>query len=647
MKKRLKRIGNVVVVLLIVLCIWCFVDDNEDDANTKTEQTAEDDWLVCWYLCGSDLESQYAAATSDLQEMLDAKFGEKVTVVIETGGAYEWQNNIVQADTNAIYEYRGDELSLKKELGARNMGEASTLEEFLTYCEENYSASHKMLLFWNHGGGSVSGVSFDENYGYDSLTLAELDEALGNVYGNKEQKLDVVGFDTCLMATVENANVMKKYASYMVASEETEPGNGWEYTGWLSKLNKNPDIDGAALGKIICDTYVVGCEDVGTEENITLSVTDLSKVDSLIQALDSMGNELLLQVQETQSVAGEFARCANQAENYGGNNDQEGYTNMVDLGDLVDNATNLLPDTSQEITKALEECVLYSVNGVYRSQAKGLSVYYSYNGDTEDLTRYKNIAVGKSYPIFLRYLMGEDIQNEELEGLDFSRVETVGEFDSEIPTSVDDEGYLTIQLDPADLDCVQRVEFELAYLDTETNEIIFLGTDNDIDADWDTGVFKDNFRGVWGSIDGNLAYMELVYEGENYTLYSVPITLNDKECYMTVAYLYDSDTYEILGVSKGIDEDTGMADRNLIELQQGDQIVLLLEAMSLEDDSDELFQYTSDPITYTKNTTFEEAELYDGTYAFMFTVKDTKGKETTSDIAYLTYENGEIYAETE
>lgn len=117
------------------------------------------------------------------------------------------------------------------------MGDPETLKGFLNYAEENYPADHKMLLFWNHGGGSVSGVSFDENYEMDSLVLDELSAVMKDVYGDKKP-FEVVGFDTCLMATVDTANVFQNYASYMVASEETEPGNGWLYSGWLSKLAK-------------------------------------------------------------------------------------------------------------------------------------------------------------------------------------------------------------------------------------------------------------------------------------------------------------------------------------------------------------------------------------------------------------------------
>ena len=75
-----------------------------------------------------------------------------------------------------------------------------------------------MLLFWNHGGGSVSGVSFDENYEMDSLVLDEISAVMKDVYGDKKP-FEVVGFDTCLMATVDTANVFQNYAAYMVASE--------------------------------------------------------------------------------------------------------------------------------------------------------------------------------------------------------------------------------------------------------------------------------------------------------------------------------------------------------------------------------------------------------------------------------------------
>ena len=49
---------------------------------------------------------------------------------------------------------------------------------------------------------------------------------------------------------------------------------------------------------------------------------------------------------------------------------------------------------------------------------------------------------------------------------------------------------------------------------------LWMGTDNDIFADWEKGIFTDNFRGSWGMFGGQLVFMELSYEGDDYNLYA-------------------------------------------------------------------------------------------------------------------------------
>ena len=70
------------------------------------------------------------------------------------------------------------------------------------------------------------------------MTLKGIDQALdsGGVY------FDFIGFDTCLMGTVENALMLTAHADYLIASEETEPGLGWYYTNWLSRLSANTSM---------------------------------------------------------------------------------------------------------------------------------------------------------------------------------------------------------------------------------------------------------------------------------------------------------------------------------------------------------------------------------------------------------------------
>ena len=69
-------------------------------------------------------------------------------------------------------------------------------------------------------------------------------------------KFDIIGFDACLMATLETALVAEQYGDYLIASEAVEPGTGWYYTNWLSALSENPAIDSLDLGKQIIDDYV-------------------------------------------------------------------------------------------------------------------------------------------------------------------------------------------------------------------------------------------------------------------------------------------------------------------------------------------------------------------------------------------------------
>ncbi len=253
------------------------------------------DWAIYWYLCGSDLESGGGFASDDLQELMEVTLPENVKVVIQTGGSAQWNNDFVDAEKLQRFVYAGDEMELVDEQPSANMGEAQTLADFLSYAKENYPAEKTAVVFWNHGGGSVAGAAFDELYGGDSLNLSELHEAFGSVWdlSSENPPVELIGFDTCLMATVDVAATFSDISSYLVASEETEPANGWYYSHWVKALAENPDMDGVELGKIICDTYYAGCEVAGTQDNTTLSVTDLSKIKPLLEAYEALGRECL------------------------------------------------------------------------------------------------------------------------------------------------------------------------------------------------------------------------------------------------------------------------------------------------------------------------------------------------------------------
>ncbi len=619
-----------------------------ETSDTEASDTGDDSWAVYWYLCGSDLETNGGFATIDLSEMMEVQLPENVNVVIQTGGAAVWQNEYMDPSKLQRWLYNSEGLQLLEEQETANMGDAQTLYEFLSFADENYPADKVAVTFWNHGGGSVAGAAFDELHGLDSLDLGEMYQAFDAVWPADMQNpaLELVGFDTCLMATVDVASVFQNFARYLVASEEVEPGNGWLYSGWLRQLADNPAMNGEELGISICDTYYEGCEAVGTQDQTTLSVTDLTKLTPLLEAYESFGEEAFAAAAEDPGFFAELGRAAAQSENYGGNTREQGYTNMVDLGHLARQTAEMLP-SAQKVCDALDECVLYRVGGIYRSEATGLSCYYSYNGDIDDFNGYIDIGTGLAFKHLYAYeLTGELAEGGEeyLASLDIQELpDMVSLADmgwDGAPLDVDDEGTSILTLGPEAYDVLAGIGFSLYYVDEENDQMMLLGTDNDMTADWENGVFYDNFRGVWGAIDDCLVYMELSFEGEDYNLYSVPILLNGEEYNLQVAYDFAAEEWSILGASKGLDE-SGMAGKELRLLEEGDVITTIWQLASYSGD-DDFEMYAAEELTVTADTSFGETPLFDGRYCMVIEMWDAAGNYAYSDQVTFDCADGEI-----
>lgn len=650
-----KCIAALLAFSIIFVLSACDAQETPPSGSTPSASFAtvdtDTEWAVYWYLCGSDLESNYGAATNDLAEMMAVQLPENVKSVIQTGGTSAWQNDVVSSTALQRFVYDQNGLNLVEELPSANMGDAQTLKDFLAFAKDNYPAKHTAVTLWNHGGGSVAGAAFDELYQMDSLSLAEMYQSFTEVFGEnpQNQPVDIIGFDTCLMATVDVAYTFSDIGKYLVASQEVEPGNGWYYSGWMGAIAQNPAIEPLDLAKVICDSYVEGCKEAGTENNITLSVTDLSKVGNLITAYDDFGKEALASAAENSAFFAHFSKIANGVENYGGNTREQGYTNMADLGNLAEKSLVLLPDTSQAVLNALADCVAYKVNGKYRPESAGLSCYYSYNGDVEDFNAYADIGPSDSFKYFYAYGLTGTLSEQGMDYLsqmNYSSLPVLKTLNSvnwqDVPVTVDGNGNATLTLGSEAIDILASLTFELYYADPEEDIMLCLGTDNDIIADWDNGVFKDNFRGVWGSLDGALCYMEIAYEGDGYNQYSVPILLNGEDYNLMVIYDFSTEEYYIEGARKPLDE-SGAADKNLRYLVEGDEIQTVHYATALSDDSDELMAVPIDTIKVTTETAFAETELGDGLFIMFYAMKDSQGNIVNSAAVTFESKGGEIY----
>ena len=253
---------------------------------------ADGTWTIFVYMCGSDLESVDSSGTEDMEEMLQASTGDRVRFVVQTGGAEAWTAGKVDPDKLDRFVIQDGNMEKVDSQPGASMGDGSTLANFLAWGTTNYPAANMGLVLWNHGSGSICGVCFDELYEDDSLSLEEVGGALESVYPNMTDSFRFIGFDACLMATVETANLLVPHADYMYASEDTEPGYGWDYTAIGAYLGSHPDADGAALGKLICDSYYDACVDCESEEEATFSCTDLSRLDAFMQSWNEAARQM-------------------------------------------------------------------------------------------------------------------------------------------------------------------------------------------------------------------------------------------------------------------------------------------------------------------------------------------------------------------
>ena len=368
----------------------------QEEGAEELKMTAKDlpaaakDCTVMIYMIGSDLESRFGAGSRDLREITEAgvDYG-RTNVIVCAGGTQKW-NSGIPCSANSVLDMSrtgAEDWIVAETEGNSDMGHPATLVSFVNFCTDNYPADRYVLLFWNHGAGPVWGYGSDELFDEDSLLLEEMREAMEQTVFAGQQKLALVGFDACLMGCLENARLWSSYAAYMTASEELEPGDGWDYH-FLSVLNDAAagDDPGLVLGEKILESYRMFNENARSatfNPDITLALIDLSKIDPLIEAVDGLAVKM-----EEQLSAGEFAglsRLRRESRAFGltAVKSRSNGFDLIDLHSLSREMDEKSPAESEAVRLALADAVVSHVTNV--EDTGGLSLYFP--GENMELYR--------------------------------------------------------------------------------------------------------------------------------------------------------------------------------------------------------------------------------------------------------------------
>ncbi len=549
----------------------CVAEDINDDHRTDPGTS----WTVLVYVVGdNDLEE---FAVQDIYEMYDVGGSQQFRFVLQVDRATSYSSSEVPGlgDWTSTRRLVLESNSFQQvaDLGELNMASPATLADFIHWGLSTYPADRTMLVLWDHGAGWM-GFGVDEaSPGRPMLSLAQIKQGLSQGLQRAGlRRFDALGFDACLMASFEVAAVLQPFAEYLLASQELEPGHGWDYRAF-SAARVDPTLPTLDLLRSILNGYFAQATQEKQEKDITLSVLDLTRLSNLKQKLDSFASTLAQHVPNDAAVIG---RQRETATRFGKNQNPAADFHLVDLGDLsrglagADNQS--FGSSRQALVGALSEIVVMNQTGPLASRATGVSLYFPPSADFYN-QQYDSILEVANWRNFLRrfYTGANSIDPIQLSTSPGSvSVGWVGELAT-----------IDVLLPPGSLDILTSIDANFGIVDPVDNSVLILLAEP---AAWS----QDAAHGEWdgtavvlsqGTTQSFSAVEVSVDESGAYLLLDVPLAYQragsqDLGIVMMRSILLAS-TFEVHGSTFYEYSDTGVAE---LDPRSGDMLIPIVPA---------------------------------------------------------------------
>jgi hypothetical protein len=499
------------------------------------------------------------------------------------------------------------------DLGDINTGDPQVLADFITRGITDYPADNYALIISDHGA-SWPGVGGDESSDEDGLSLAEIDEGISTgLAGAGLGKLDLLGFDACLMATYEVASALAPLADRMLASQELEPGHGWDYTA-LDVAAEGATAD--ELGASLIKGFEAQAVSEETDSEITLSLVDLTRMSTVDDALSTLTSQL---VERAASVSPVVGRTLASTLGFGKSPDPDQDSFMTDLGMLAGEiGVDALDvsDAADELVRAINDVVLDKVDGQATRGATGLSIYFPPTSGYYQ-AGYDDLAVGGGWPQFLAnyYGEGEAIPAEQKPHF------TVGT----ASTFFDDEGVnITAAFDLAAADNLSSSHIRYGIVEGD-GSITYIGEEPAEISDDGTGTALGSFDLTQFTIsdgeDTAGSYLQLTTADDgSYVNFDVPMAYyapgDDAAQDALLSIVFDGESGDITSETYySYDEASG----NYGELSTEADGIIVPQVLSVAADGTEEWVFTSESGLYADlpSLEYDLADLASGTRLYL------------------------------
>ncbi len=282
-----------------------------------TTKTTQAEWTILAYIQADNNLSPFALY--NINDMQIAPLSSAVNMLVQ------WD----QPNNNRTWRYRIthggriEDASLSTEMGINPEQE---LVDMVRWGKTKYDAKHWAIILWNHGYGiidprhkaidkflkfnlrapthqsipwlEIPGLAIQKESGMrgilfdDSQSTYATNQNLTNAFARIKtdiigKNIDIIGMDACLMAMLEIGYQIKNSADILVASQQTEPGEGWSYSGFLNPLCLNPTkFTSTMLAATIVYAYANFYK--GQTRDYTQSAIKLNAIDTIKDNIKSL-----------------------------------------------------------------------------------------------------------------------------------------------------------------------------------------------------------------------------------------------------------------------------------------------------------------------------------------------------------------------
>lgn len=368
------------------------VTTNEDTKNAEIV----DDWTLMVFMAADNNLEPYSI--DNLNQLENAPPSDSINILVQIDRSPGYDSSGGDWSDTRRYEVTPDNYGdidinskIVLEMGETNTGDPRTLADFVTWGIQTYPAKHYGLVVWDHGGAWTSLANDDTDE--DALSLTEIEQALKQITQDTGvSKLDLIGFDACLMSSYEVYSAIAPYGRYAVASEELVPGDGWDYEYPLFDLAENPTWSGLELGQSIVDNFFgYYAKGQDTYDVYSLSLVDLEAVGVLNEAVGQFSAALSISPDQIST----FAQVRSSTLVFGGFDqplfaDFWSATDFFQFVEQVGTASGnpIITERADAILNLRDSVILSHQRSDTLTGSQGMSIFFPRNGTLFRENRY-------------------------------------------------------------------------------------------------------------------------------------------------------------------------------------------------------------------------------------------------------------------